>query len=206
MSTSCAHAASSKPSRAAIRTALAGAKARCVAANQRWTAQRERALELQRYLDTELGPHLRRFAFFHILQGTEDAPAVMSQGFSPRTRKRFKAAYPLIRAVMRRAMNINAKSAERSRVKVLEAMDRLDADIGPTGYLVGESFSVADLAGASLLFPLVRPSVGLQSELPDTFAPPLEEFRTSVADRPSFKWVDEMYRRHRGTSASINGI
>lgn len=46
MSTICDHAASAKPSRAAIRTALAGAKARCVASNQRWTAQRERALEL----------------------------------------------------------------------------------------------------------------------------------------------------------------
>ena len=46
MSASCAHPATAKPSRAEIRTALSAAKARCVAANQRWTAQRERALEL----------------------------------------------------------------------------------------------------------------------------------------------------------------
>jgi Fur family zinc uptake transcriptional regulator len=46
MSASCAHPATAKPSKAEIRTALSAAKARCVAANQRWTAQRERALEL----------------------------------------------------------------------------------------------------------------------------------------------------------------
>jgi len=46
MSTSCAHPAGEKPSRAAIHTALAAASARCQASNQRWTPQRERALEL----------------------------------------------------------------------------------------------------------------------------------------------------------------
>jgi Fur family zinc uptake transcriptional regulator len=46
MSLSCAHQAASKPTKAVMRTAMAAAKARCVAANQRWTPQRERAFEL----------------------------------------------------------------------------------------------------------------------------------------------------------------
>jgi Fur family zinc uptake transcriptional regulator len=46
MSTSCAHPATAKPSKAVVRTALAAAQARCTAGGQRWTPQRERALEL----------------------------------------------------------------------------------------------------------------------------------------------------------------
>jgi glutathione S-transferase len=167
-------------------------------------ANRERALELQKYLDDVLGPHIRRFAFFHELPDADKTAALMSQGFGERTRRRFRRAFPLVRRVMRTAMRIDGKGAERSRVKVLETLDRLDAQLDGRDYLVGDSFSVADLAGASLLFPLVRPSVGLQMELPASWSPPLEEFRSSVADRPSFKWTEEMYRRHRGSSAEIS--
>ena len=46
MSLHCDHQSDRKPSKAAIRTAMAAAKARCTAANQRWTLQRERAFEL----------------------------------------------------------------------------------------------------------------------------------------------------------------
>ncbi|HEY3695884.1 Fur family transcriptional regulator [Phenylobacterium sp.] len=46
MSLSCAHQAASKPTKAVMRTAMAAARARCLSAGQRWTAQRQRALEL----------------------------------------------------------------------------------------------------------------------------------------------------------------
>ena len=36
-------------------------------------------------------------------------------------------------------------------------MDKLEADLQPSGYLVGERFSVADLTAASLFTPLVAP-------------------------------------------------
>lgn len=166
-------------------------------------AERERALELQRYFDEQLGPHVRRFFFFHELPNRDRIAKLMSQGFDPRTQRRFHRAFPLIRGMMRAAMKIDAKGAERSRIKTLEVLDRLDAELGSNEYLVGDRFTVADLAGAALLFPITRPSVGLQMELPETWVPPLEEFRDSVADRPFFKWADEMYRRHRGTSAEV---
>jgi Fur family zinc uptake transcriptional regulator len=46
MSLSCAHQAGPKPTKATMRVAMAAAKARCLAAGQRWTPQRERAFEL----------------------------------------------------------------------------------------------------------------------------------------------------------------
>ena len=46
MSPDCGHARTSKPSKAALKAAIAIGKARCESAQQRWTPQRERALEL----------------------------------------------------------------------------------------------------------------------------------------------------------------
>ena len=37
------------------------------------------------------------------------------------------------------------------------ALDRLEAELQPSGYLVGERFSVADLTAAALLAPVVLP-------------------------------------------------
>ena len=44
-------------------------------------------------------------------------------------------------------------------------MDRLESELGPSGYLVGDRFTVADLTAASLFTPLLCPP-----ERP--FAPP----------------------------------
>ncbi len=44
-----------------------------------------------------------------------------------------------------------------NRQMILAAMDRLEAELEPSGYLVGEQFSVADLTAAALLYPAVMP-------------------------------------------------
>ena len=60
------------------------------------------------------------------------------------------------------ALRFRARSereAERSRAKVLAALDRLDAELEASAgdYLVGDSFTVADLTAASLFYPLAEP-------------------------------------------------
>ena len=53
---------------------------------------------------------------------------------------------------------------------------------------------VADLTAAALFVPVVGPEQG--PELPDTPAP-FERFRASLRERPGFRWVEEMFARHR---------
>jgi hypothetical protein len=38
---------------------------------------------------------------------------------------------------------------------------------------------------------------------PDERTAQFRRFRDSLKDRPGFKWVGEMYARHRGTSAEV---
>jgi glutathione S-transferase len=105
---------------------------------------------------------------------------------------------------MRRRFEIGAKAAEQSRAKMVAAVDRLEREISPSGYLVGDSFTVADLTAAALLYPVARPPefpypMVADDNLPDSW----REFLDSLAQRPSGRWVAEIYRRHRGASAEL---
>ena len=85
-------------------------------------------------------------------------------------------------------------AAELARRKIMEAFDRLEAELDGGDYLVGESFTVADLTAAALFYPLVLPPGG--PELPP---PPevLERFREPLEGRPGFRWVERMFAKHR---------
>src|SRR5258705_41123 len=79
---------------------------------------------------------------------------------------------------------------------------RIEPELQPSGYLVGDVFSVADLTAAALFYPLVQPP-----EFPYPWPRPLpawlQEDRALLSERVAFRWVGEMYRRHRGTSAEV---
>jgi len=86
------------------------------------------------------------------------------------------------------------EAAERSREKVLAALDRLEAELGENEYLVSDRFGVADLTAAALFYPLVLPPEGPElGDPPEAF----QRFREPLQDRPGYRWVGEIYRRHR---------
>ena len=164
--------------------------------------ERARALELQHYFDEELGPYIRRWIFHVILPYPEFVRSAFVSHASPAAQLAHRAMAPLFGAIMRRQMNINPASAEAARAKTLAAMDRLATELSPSGYLVGDRFTVADLAAAALLSPLVRPP-----EFPYKAAVPLPEpflkIRESLSNHPAFKWTLHTYRQHRGESAEV---
>jgi glutathione S-transferase len=105
---------------------------------------------------------------------------------------------------MRRRFEINADTAANSRAKMVAAMDRLEREISPSGYLVGDSFTVADLTAAALFYPVPRPArfpyaMVADDDLPDSF----RGFVNSLARRPGGQWLAQIYRRHRGASAEL---
>jgi glutathione S-transferase len=105
---------------------------------------------------------------------------------------------------MRRRFDISASAAENSRAKIVAAMDRLEREISTSGYLVGECFTVADLSAAALFYPVPRPAgfpyaMVADDDLPDSW----REFLDSLARRPGGRWVAQIYRRHRGSSAEL---
>jgi len=102
---------------------------------------------------------------------------------------------------MRKSLRIDGEGAEVSRRKTLAALDRIETELRPSGYL-GDDFTVADLTAAALFSPLVAPPE-FPYQLPQRIPQAMTDFRQSLATRPAFLWVLEMYRRHRGPSAAV---
>lgn len=158
---------------------------------------RRRALELEDYFDEELGPHVRQLAWHELRNDRERFTALMEET-APRPLRRLPgaaAAYARVFTALRFRAG-DTERAELGRAKVLAALDRLEEELGDRDYLVGDGFTVADLTAASLFYPLVLPEEGpLPSDQPA--AAGFEQFREPLKERPGFKWVAEMFRRHR---------
>lgn len=160
--------------------------------------ERERALRLEDYFDEELAPRVRRLVWHHTL---DDAEATGDALFGERESLRKKAmrrGAPLARKLVRSDYDVNEASAAEAREGVYAAMDRLESELGSGDYLVGDSFTVADLAGAALFTPLLAPPE--RPYAPATVTPPLQEIREELNARPGGRWVTEMYARHRGAA------
>src|SRR5205823_4330404 len=77
----------------------------------------------------------------------------------------------------------------RSREKVLGALDRLEAELQPSGYLVGERFSVADLTAAALLAPVVFLPPEFPYAPPGPLPAPVARWREAFAGRRASHWA-----------------
>lgn|SRR5690606_31164812 len=159
-------------------------------------ADRARALELEAFCDREIGPHVRRVAYFHILDDSGAVYELLSEGLPFPAQALLKVSLPAVTRTMRMAMRINEQGYESSLRKLNAALDRLEREIQPSGYLVGKKFSVADLAAASLLAPLVQPEQTLYARIQNTPSE-FEKFCANYQARPFYDWVREIYRKHR---------
>jgi glutathione S-transferase len=153
---------------------------------------RARALELEEFFDEELGPHIRLLAWHEAVKDAE-ALGRFSGALAPRPFKGF--ASPALKVFLKLRFGVGDEdAARRARERVLAALDRLEAELGEGEYLVGSSFTVADLTAAALFYPLVTPPEG--PKVPPV-TPGYEEFRAPLRDRRGYRWVEEIFRRHR---------
>ncbi|TMA70258.1 MAG: hypothetical protein E6J69_03170 [Deltaproteobacteria bacterium] len=128
------------------------------------------------------------------------AAALPARRVGPPARPR--AIFPAFRAFYRFRHGINAATVEAGRTKMAAALDRIAAELRPSGYLAGDTFSVADLTAAALFAPLVIPPE-LQYRLPDPLPSVLVGYRSALGGHPAYRWVTDVYRRHRGVSAEV---
>jgi len=80
--------------------------------------------------------------------------------------------------------------------------DRIEHERQNRAYLVGETFTVADLTAAALLAALLqRPEI--QYPLRVELSPYLKDYRATLLRHPAAQWAVGIYRLHRGYSAEI---
>ncbi len=168
--------------------------------------QRRRALELEDFFDEELGPHARLLPFHELSNEPEMFAAVAAEAVPGPLGKAkglvglYARTYTGLRFGVR-----DEAAAVAARAAIVAALDRLEAELEANGggeFLVGDSLSVADIAAASLFYPVVGPDEGpLPADSPTP--PALESFKDSIRERPGYVWVEETFRRHRTPAAAI---
>jgi glutathione S-transferase len=164
--------------------------------------ERRRALELEDYFDEHAGHDMRRVGFWEIKRNpgygvrfmTTDQPRISAAI----ARLGLRAGFPFVWAYMTKRYDFGEEAVIRSRSVIAAALDRIESERTGSAYLVGQSFSVADLTAASLLYPLVWPPE-FQYELPER---PTWEFMEPLRDHPALGWISETWRRHRAASAA----
>lgn len=121
---------------------------------------------------------------------------------SPRQAMLIRWGYPLMRWVFKRKLHIHARRVALARQRIAAVLDWLDGQLRDGRlYLVGHTFTVADITAASLLAPLACPrqhpvygdadyQAGMQLAL------------IEWADRPAMAWVRQLYDAHRGRMQS----
>ncbi len=155
---------------------------------------KDEALEWEQYVDLEIGVHVRRCCY-HILLEHPDIVIPFFTLNGPWYGKLYiKIVFPELRNAMRKFMNINAESAQRSKQKLGVAINRLHRHLQDNAFLVGDRVTRADLSAVSLLAPLCRSEkYGLKwpDQLPRQYQNLVDNFQ------PKINWVDEIYARFR---------
>jgi glutathione S-transferase len=166
-------------------------------------AQRAEVDRLEDWFDEVLGPHSRRWAYQQVF--TDPALTLEMTSFPVPGWERavLTAVRPVAVLAMRRLLNINGATAERSRKKVDDVFDGV-AELLADGrrYLVGNRFTAADLTFASLAVPSLMPA-----ELPLPF-PPLARFATATRRQietwrahPAGRFALRLYAEERAARA-----
>lgn len=157
---------------------------------------RDEALAWERFADNEIGEHVRRIVYHTLL----DYPnivvpfyTVSGPWYGPLL---IRLIFPKLRDKMRRYMKINDEATQKSLEILDRAIDKAYTHMRERRYFVGESFSRADLAMASLMAPLCSPE-GYGLTWPAAYPEPLAGIIAGYA--PKISWVNDLYNRHRQT-------
>jgi glutathione S-transferase len=163
--------------------------------------ERARALELEDYFDEQLAPEIRRLVWHHTIDDPDAVIAAVMPDGSDGRKRLMRALGPVARRTVRMDYRVSEQSATNARERIVAAMDRLESELLPSGFLAGDRFSVADLTAASLFTPLVAPPQ--RQYLPASIAPVLLPLREELSARPGGQWIFAMFARYRGRSAEV---
>ncbi|MDX1803387.1 MAG: glutathione S-transferase family protein [Alcanivorax sp.] len=164
--------------------------------------QRQRALKIQLWFDDAIGPAVRRAAFYEWLPDTEYTARRMASGLSERQQNLYVHAFPGIRRAMALDMKIGMAGAEAGRAVTGQALDFVARHSAATGYLVGDCFSIADLAAATILQPTCLPPE-YPVAVPEPRPAGWQHWLARWQHHAGCDYVRRIYREHRGVSAAI---
>ena len=139
------------------------------------------------------------WAYYHLLPHRRLTHAAFTSGVPWFEKLLVPIAYPLIRGIMTRALQLSPAKAEQGLAAVHAGFDRIDARLADgREFLYGEHLSYADIAFAAAAAPMVLAS-GYEGHLPpfEALTAPMRRVISALRERPAGAFVHRMYARHR---------
>jgi glutathione S-transferase len=158
-------------------------------------AGRARALELEERFDLGIGRTVRQVGYQRILDDPQTAVEMLSLGGPLARRRAVALIFPALARGMRKRFRVPGPG-EGGPLAELEAEIAFIGDqVGDSGFLVGERFSVADLTAAALLAPVVC-AEAMPAGLPP-FPLSLQELSARLGETPGGSWARSIYLEYR---------
>jgi glutathione S-transferase len=155
---------------------------------------RAEALAWERWLDADVGPAVRRYCYHTLLGHRDISTNFFTRGGPWWGRLYLMASYRRLAQKMREFMDINEATATHALTGIQGFLERLTGEYATHKFLVGHSFSRADLTAAALFAPMFQPpQYGL--EWPAHMPQPLQDAADDMA--PELAWARRMYRDYR---------
>lgn len=155
---------------------------------------KQEALEWERYLDKEVGIHLRRYVYSILLNYPRIVKPFFSHNGPWYGSLLYLFFFPALRKRMISILDINKQTAQLSKEHLAQAIDKIYKHLDGREFLVGNQFTRADLTAASLLAPLVKPGkYGL--DWPEKLPDELEVFIENRNNK--LQWVRGLYDHYR---------
>ncbi len=158
--------------------------------------ERQRCAETIAWFDDELGPAVRLALFHELLPDLDSVARIFVREPWGVRERLYRAALPVVRSVMKRKMGIDEAAAEAGVMTTRAALERVAQASNRGGYLVGDSFTAADLTAAALLSITVYPP-GFHAPLPDHLGPVMDDWRHAWRGNPGVRWMESIYAKHR---------
>jgi glutathione S-transferase len=183
------------------------ADAKATADRKLWPASgraRDEGLELERQLDVDFAPHVRRFVYFHVLPRRDLALELFRIDAPPREHAMVRVAFPILRALMRRFMRVHEPGMRRSHGAMLRMFDAIGERLRDgRPYLLGDRFGAADIAFASFAAPMLQPPEHpkVRVALESLGAPYIAAIRRSQ-EHPAGLFALRLYRERRAAAAA----
>lgn len=159
--------------------------------------ERREALRIQAWVDSDIGPRTRRSVLHRIIADPRYTAELFGEGQTAMRRRIYAAVFPLARGMIRRGNGITGTaSVEDGDAAMREALDFAAQRTAATGFCVGNTFSVADLALASILAAGTNPP-GSTMDRPHPRPAALEQWTARWAVHPGMAWVLKTYAGFR---------
>lgn len=163
---------------------------------------RDEVLRLEDRFDERFGPATRRVVYFHLLD-RRDLLHYNATGVPSVERVALNLVFPLAALYIRRRLRISQARVDRDVAAIRAAFDEIGARVDGRRYLVGDTFTAADLAFASLAAPMILPAeygtpLPRPDEVPEALRRLVEEYR----QHPAGVYAMRMFREERGRQAA----